>query len=182
MTANSTTCIVAAFAVALVAPGCDSGAEETPAESPASNAAGESAPQPEAEPVGGPPVLEAAEIPNIGTVQMPRGYTTTRETATSGNYAYDLGDFASLQLSWESGAGAADLAAARRAAGYMAGGEVQEAQTLDNGMHEVITLRERDGRSFVLVIAEDRYIKCNGPSEHLEVLRSMCQSAPVPAG
>jgi len=114
---------------------------------------------------------------------MPRGYTTTQETDHSGNYAYDLGDYKSLQLSWEGvdGAGAADLAAATRAAGYLAGGEVQDSRVLDNGMFEVVTLRERDSRSFVLVVSANRYVKCNGPSDHLEMLKAMCESAPVPA-
>lgn len=117
-------------------------------------------------------VLEPAELPGIGKVVMPRGYTSTMDK----HWRFDLGNFESINVSWEPH-GAASLDKAKSMSNILASAEkVVSATTLPSGHHEIERVRQSDGFTFIAVFGPDWYIKCVAPASKMSTCREIVRS------
>ena len=117
-------------------------------------------------------VLEETELPGLGKLKMPKGFTSSMEK----HWRFDLGNHESINISWEPH-GAADLKKAESLANILAAAEiVKSAKTLDNGYHEIERARANDGFTFIALFGKDWYIKCVAPAAKIEVCREIVRS------
>jgi hypothetical protein len=117
-------------------------------------------------------VLEPADLPGIGTLKMPRGYTSTMDK----NWRYDLGNHDSIAVSWEPH-GAGSLDKAKSMSNILAAAPtVVSATTLPSGHHEIERKRDSDGFTFIAVFGPDWYVKCVAPASRMETCREIVRS------
>lgn len=118
------------------------------------------------------PVLEETELPGLGKLLMPKGFTSTAEK----HWSFDLGSYQSISVSWEPH-GAPNLAKAESLSKILANAEtVKSSRTLESGYHEIERVRASDGYTFVVVFGPDWYVKCTAPSAHMETCREIVRS------
>lgn len=172
--------------------GCDRGSEAAPvaaaAAAPAKAAKSEPAkPAPKVEPKREPekaeppkaepakdktPVLEEAELPGLGKLKMPKGFTSTADK----HWSFDLGNYESINVSWEPH-GAPNLKKAESLSKILANAEtVKSSTTLPSGFHEIERVRASDGFTFIAVFGPDWYVKCVAPAAHMEACREIVRS------
>ncbi len=149
--------------------------EEAPAAKPTAKPAEKPAPKAEpkpAEPEKGVVVLEEVELEGLGKIKMPKGYEKSHDKG----WKYDLGDYKSINVSWEPH-GAPNLKKAKSLSKILANAPtVKTAETLESGYHEIERVRDSDGFTFIAVFAKDWYIKCVAPAEAMEHCREIVRS------
>lgn len=186
-----------AFALTLVAVGCDSAedgktnaaaSEKKPADSKSKSKADEPAKPAKAEPAKAEPAkpeakpepaaekgkveLEEVELEGLGKIKMPKGY----EKIHDNGWKYDLGDFKSISVSWEPH-GVKSLKEAKKMSKILANAPTEKnAETLENGYHEIERVRDSDGFTFVVVFAKEWYVKCSAPADQMEHCREIVRS------
>lgn len=117
-------------------------------------------------------VLEPAALPGVGTLTMPRGYTSTIDK----HWRFDLGNHESIDVSWEPH-GAATLDKAKSMSNILATAEtITSATTLPSGYHEVERTRASDGFTFIAVFGPDWYVKCVAPAAKMSTCREIVRS------
>lgn len=140
------------------------GPTKGPAKAPAKEAA---APAPATE-----VVLEEADLPGLGKLKLPKGFTSPHDK----HWSFDLGNYESIAVSWEPH-GAASLEKAKTMSNILATAEtVKSAQTLPNGYHEIERVRASDGFTFIALFGKDWYVKCVAPKEKIETCREIVRS------
>ena len=118
------------------------------------------------------PVLEEAELPGLGKLKMPKGFTSTADK----HWSFDLGNYESISVSWEPH-GAPNLKKAESLSKILANAEtVKSSKTLESGFHEIERVRASDGFTFVAVFGPDWYVKCAAPAAHMETCREIVRS------
>jgi len=118
-------------------------------------------------------VLEEVELEGLGKVMMPKGY---KQGPVKTHWKYDLGDFKSINVSWEPH-GAKSLKKAESTSKILGNAEtVKTSKTLDSGFHEIERVRESDGYTFIAVFSDSKYIKCVAPGEKMEFCRTIVRS------
>lgn len=150
--------------LALVAGGCDrasASAETTKAESGKASSS-----------TSGEIVLETVELPGVGKLALPKGYTSTMDK----HWRFDLGGDRSIHVSWEPH-GAATLEKAKSMSNILATAEtIKSATTLPSGYHEIERVRASDGFTFIVVFGPDWYVKCVAPASDLATCREIVRS------
>ncbi len=118
------------------------------------------------------PVLEETELPGLGKLKMPKGFTSTADK----HWSFDLGNYEAINVSWEPH-GAPNLKKAESLSKILANAEtVKSSTTLPSGFHEIERVRASDGFTFIAVFGPDWYVKCVAPSAHMEVCRQIVRS------
>jgi hypothetical protein len=110
-------------------------------------------------------VLEEADLPGLGKLKLPKGFTSPHDK----HWSFDLGNYESIAVSWEPH-GAPSLEKAKTMSNILATAEtVKGAQTLPNGYHEIERVRASDGFTFIALFGKDWYVKCVAPKEKIEI-------------
>jgi hypothetical protein len=118
------------------------------------------------------PVLEETELPGLGKLLMPKGFTSTAEK----HWSFDLGNYEAINVSWEPH-GAPNLKKAESLSKILANAEtVKSSKTLPSGFHEIERVRASDGFTFIAVFGPDWYVKCVAPAAHMETCREIVRS------
>lgn len=118
------------------------------------------------------PVLEEAELPGLGKLKMPKGFTSTADK----HWSYDLGNYEAINVSWEPH-GAPNLKKAESLSKILANAEtVKSSTTLPSGFHEIERVRASDGFTFIAVFGPDWYVKCVAPAAHMQTCREIVRS------
>lgn len=142
-----------------------------PAKSPSKAAPAKAEPEKKAE---GPVeiVLEEADLPGLGKLKLPKGYTSPHDK----HWSFDLGNHETIAVSWEPH-GAASLDKAKSMSNILATAEtVKSAETLPSGYHEIERVRASDGFTFIALFGKDWYVKCVAPKEKIDVCREIVRS------
>jgi hypothetical protein len=118
------------------------------------------------------PVLEETDLPGLGKLKMPKGFTSTAEK----HWSFDLGNYEAINVSWEPH-GAPNLKKAESLSKILANAEtVKSSKTLPSGFHEIERVRASDGFTFIAVFGPDWYVKCVAPAAHMETCREIVRS------